>query len=1164
MSANIKSVEVRTRLVDILRRDLVGPAPHDTDIERERLDTEPSRWYLTGFIAPGVDAPEATAEEEARLPLRESDTEYDPEPEADGAPEDRETDELRTRRRAWRPMAIGITVLVPKGVKQVEAVVTWGDYRTEPPIEQFLLTAHEEPGTPDTRDAPDVEWVRTPRRETTMVPIPNGRGERTTIVPNSATPQLPGGALELAAHARRYAEKMPDGTTREFQALTVFLVNKRKRPRRKYEDVAFAFQARLELKCADGFLPRFDHSGYGTDDWDRRVADLHYADACEYAVGRNTSAEWDGEVEGKVTRVATCPLPLAEVERVAPQEERELPGVEFGMEALANAARAGAAKLAAELRPLPVLYEAWIAKQWESFTDPAKHRRCTADQLVKNARRAKDRIAEGIRLLETDDNACLAFHFMNDAIAKAARKRSPHIYPAGDPKRIPKWRPFQLAFILLNLAGIVDKTHKDRETVDLLFFPTGGGKTEAYLGLAAFTIAHRRITNTGLTGAGVSIIMRYTLRLLTLDQLGRAAGVMCALELSRLDKQNIDASGRKLLGDWPIEIGLWVGQGATPNRMGQRGKSDDESAYTRVLQYHRDKRRYHSPVPLKQCPWCGTDFEQKSFNCVPAGDPKPKNLAIQCMNPVCDFNGEERSLPIVVVDEPIYRRLPAFIVATVDKFASLPWAGESGAFFDHVDRYDTHGFLGAAQEVGGQKLPGSAKLLPPDLIIQDELHLISGPLGTIAGLYETAIDALATRQIGETSVRPKVVASTATVRRAATQIKALFDRDATEIFPPPGLSRRDSFFAVTEDTKTSPARMYLGIAAQGRGPKLIFLRVLQTIMAAAKAEYERLPPNQRAAVDPYMSALCYFNALKELGGARRIVDDEVRSGLVSYGRSRRRVAPPDQPFQDREIGEVLELTSRESTDKVAEAKNRLEQSFGGPGAVVDVALATNMISVGLDITRLGLMVVQGQPKTAAEYIQATSRVGRDHNRPGLVITVLNLMKPRDRTHFEHFTQFHRTFYRAVEATSVTPWASRALDRSLAALVVSLARHLERKLAPESQALEFERRPGAAQVARDVLLRRAGRSPVGPAGGLAMLDNAITELVNDWISVAEDFRGDSLSYGGNGNRLLSYPLDPRVQNLKPEHQRFAAARSMRDVEPNVQLKLRDPYGQSLSE
>jgi hypothetical protein len=327
------------------------------------------------------------------------------------------------------------------------------------------------------------------------------------------------------------------------------------------------------------------------------------------------------------------------------------------------------------------------------------------------------------------------------------------------------------------------------------------------------------------------------------------------------------------------------------------------------------------------------------------------------------------------------------------------------------------------------------------------------------------------------------------------------------------------------------------------------------------AEYQRLPPDQRKVVDPYMTALCYFNALKELGGALRIVTDEVASGLQNYGRLRRRADPPDQPFHDRTIGETLELTSRVSTDQVAEAKKRLELAFGEQGKVVDVALATNMISVGLDITRLGLMVVQGQPKTASEYIQATSRVGRDHNRPGLVITVLNLMKPRDRTHFEHFTQFHRTFYRAVEATSVTPWAARALDRSLAALLVMLARHIDPTISRESGASEIEYRPATIQQVTDALLARAPAHAI--AGGHQALQNAITVLVAAWEATAHDFQGDAFTYSQD-KRLLSYPLDPRNQGLAPSHRRFEAARSMRDVEPNVALKLRDPYGGSVKD
>ncbi|MGX5733388.1 hypothetical protein [Bosea thiooxidans] len=375
--------------------------------------------------------------------------------------------------------------------------------------------------------------------------------------------------------------------------------------------------------------------------------------------------------------------------------------------------------------------------------------------------------------------------------------------------------------------------HPDRETADLLFFPTGGGKTEAYLGLAAFTIAMRRLRAPDVLGAGVAVIMRYTLRLLTLDQLARAAGVVCALELMRTDPANVNERGQKLLGDWPIEIGLWVGSDASPNKLGRTGEADQTTAVGRVRRYRlgQDKR---APAPIKACPWCGTAFTPESFSCTPS-NAAPTNLEIRCVNDRCDFT-RNRPLPILTVDEPIYRRLPAFLIATIDKFAALPWVGETGAFFGHVDRFDPNvGFYGAAEPNHGRPLDNGWKLDPPDLIIQDELHLIAGPLGTVAGLYECAIDQLAERTRDGKRIRMKIVASTATVRRASAQIAALFDRHVTNIFPPPGPDRADSFFAVTVPSSTDPARLYMGIAAQGRGPKLVFLRALTTLLAAAQA-----------------------------------------------------------------------------------------------------------------------------------------------------------------------------------------------------------------------------------------------------------------------------------------------------------------------------------------
>jgi hypothetical protein len=1156
-----KSVDVRSEIVNAFRRDLVGPGPGpaDADLAEERLSEAPSRWYLTGFIAPAAESPEAAEDDPSSQEEMELGAEEPQAVGAGGAAGDQELPETPVAKRRFHPSSIGLTVLLPPTVQEVEAVITWGDYRTEPPLPPELLTPPDDGSVPDRRKAPEVEWVRKPQERTVRIPLDQPRSMKP--VPDSTTPQLGGGRLELDMLARAYEFDTPNGTRQRVRAVTVFLVNRRALPRRRYGDLSYAFQARIELRCPEGILARHDLSGYRLDDEDVCIADLHYRDVADYAVGRSTSAGWAGpDAGGSVTAAWTDPLPTAEVERVAPTPETKLPGVAFGMEVLAELAEKGSADLTSALAPLPDLYRAWIKGQHDLAATLERPRQQTANKLLAGMVAACNRIAEGIALLGKDDHARRAFRFMNEAVAAAARRRNAG--PTGDPtsQPPPKWRPFQLAFILLNLAGLVDKAHPDREAVDLLFFPTGGGKTEAYLGLAAFAITHRRLT-AGETGAGVTVIMRYTLRLLTLDQLSRAAGVVCALELARTDPKNANASGRPLLGTWPIEIGLWVGSDASPNRLGGKGNTGDDTAVTRVRKYRSNPQRVRAPAPIKACPWCGTPFTPQSFQCVPNNN-APRNLEIRCTNGDCDFTGN-RALPILTVDEPIYRRLPAFLIATVDKFASLPWVGECGAFFGHVDRVeDGVGFYGAAEPGPGKPLFNADALLPPDLIIQDELHLISGPLGTVAGLYETAIDALATRVRNGRPIRPKIVASTATVRRAADQIRLLFDRDTTNIFPPPAVDRRDSFFAVTVPSSEDPARLYMGVAAQGRGPKLVFLRALTTLVAAAQAEYEAAEaagakPNP---ADPYMTALCYFNALRELGGARRIVEDDVRARAASYGSERVRVEPSSRPFKDRRIREPLELTSRVSTDKVAEAKQRLEAEFSGGGDPIDVALATNMISVGLDITRLGLMLVLGQPKTAAEYIQATSRVGRDHNRPGLVVTVLNLHKPRDRTHYESFRQFHCTFYRAVEATSVTPWAARALDRALAAIVVAVARHLEPLLTPENAVRTLRDHDLLrTQVMDGIVARAKGRV----VGGDDQLRDAVTTLLEAWMTTADEQTANGVPFAysrrGASSHLLHNPLDPALENLTQEHRRFVAGRSMRDVEPNVVLKVRDPWG-----
>ena len=516
----------------------------------------------------------------------------------------------------------------------------------------------------------------------------------------------------------------------------------------------------------------------------------------------------------------------------------------------------------------------------------------------------------------------------------------------------------------------------------------------------------------------------------------------------------------------------------------------------------------------------------------------------------------------MAVDEPLYRRLPAFLIATVDKFAALPWTGRTGVLFGKVDRFDKYGFYGACDVSLGQPLPAGGPLAPPDLVIQDELHLISGPLGTIAGLYETAFDALCTQERDGRNIRPKIIASTATVRRADQQNRALFGRSRVDVFPPPGIDRNDTFFARSIPASETPGRLYLGIAAQGRSLKVVMLRTSLALLSAAQREWNRIGGDpQKNFADPYMTLLGYFNALRELGGSRRIYEDEVSNRLLNFS-SRRRLDPYDDLFVDREIEyDMVELTSRVGTDKVSMAKRRLARNFGEK-ARVDVALATNMVSVGVDIPRLGLMVVLGQPKTSAEYIQATSRVGRLKSGPGLVVTLLNIHKARDRSHYERFGAYHATFYRNVEASSVTPFASRALDRALTGTLITLVRHGWKGMTAPAGAQAILAQRAALAPAVECLAQRAAAYRVDLTKSesddlAAYLRHRCDELLDDWLATAKEAQ--------NENSAIQYcrevPAPPRhllhdvlATGLGPRERRFRAGRSMRDVEPAVTIGI----------
>ena len=1173
MARLTESAEVREEIVRALGLDLIGPwAGHPLEDERLPGWVRPSNWYLTGFLVPR-DAPaeqrgDADVDEESEVA------------ETAGLGDD-STEDRRAAKKGFFPSSMGLSFLVGADVDTLEVIVRWGDYRrveaeggssggdggAEPGEaeaggdqrgESLGQGSGEGGGDGGAGGQPPADrgeggessvrswWQWTPREETVPVTLSAlAGGPRPQPVPSSGGLALH--AVSRPVNASSFAGRIPPGT----RSVSLFLVNGRTPSSDRERDEAFAFQAEIEVRSSVPFVPRPDPREVSGNDWDERVADLHYAHTPEYAAGHGVSADWE-LVDGACRVLRTTWTPAADVEKT---ETFDVPGVELDMRVLGSLPNDSAAEAA--LTPLVTEFRSWVGRQRAGLGALAGERLAAAQELLRLAGSTADRMERGIRLLMDDPNALDAFRTANRAVAAALARR---LAREGVSGASPRWRSFQLAFILLNLPGIADPASPEREFVDLLFFPTGGGKTEAYLGLAAFTMVLRRLRNPddgGRAGAGVSVIMRYTLRLLTLDQLGRAAGLICALELER----RRDASGR--LGGWPFEIGLWVGKAGTPNHLGVRGDGRSDSARSKVSQYKSNPRGRPSPIPIESCPWCGEDFTPESFTLLPDSD-RPTDLRITCANWQCEFSGDE-PLPIVAVDEPLYRRLPAFLIATVDKFASLPWTGESGALLGGADRYDADGFYGAASPRRGGRL--ARPILPPDLVIQDELHLISGPLGTMAGLYETVIEALCARDIDGRRVKPKIVASTATVRHARDQIQALFARPVTQVFPPPGPDRRDSFFARTMPASEKHARTYLGIAAQGRNPKESMRRVVLALMGAAERAWRGAggPRNQGNPADPYMTVLGYFNSLRELGGARRILEEEVQNTLKRYG-DRRRLGEREGLFRDRtSFSDVVELTSRVSTDRVAEARRRLGCTFHDRKQRVDCAIATNMISVGLDIQRLGLMLVYGQPKTHSEYIQATSRVGRHDERPGLVVTLYNVHKPRDRSHYERFRHYHETFYRSVEVSSVTPFAARALDRGFAGALVALARHSRPAMTPPDgvEGIEAER----AALERRLLEVFAGRLDEQPFEDAAernerrrSVQNRIGDLLDSWCAIFDDYRRDGVSMRyqrhetSGGQPLLREMLDTGFESH--HHRKFRTNRSLRDVEPQVNLFLRD--------
>lgn len=747
--------------------------------------------------------------------------------------------------------------------------------------------------------------------------------------------------------------------------------------------------------------------------------DLLYRDAQTYAVGHGCAAGWPDEISGRAGWVAAECLPWVETPSITPVIERSVGGqLEIPMAVLAGLdSSEGWREL---LDDLVDEYSEWIAARRVEAAGLGIYRD-TAGKHLDECDVALERMRAGIELLASDPDVLYAFRLANHAVLlqqlRSRQTSRPTVLdgPSGrfevtEPLSVPdwrtatargKWRPFQIAFLLATLPSIADGAHPERDTVELVFFPTGGGKTEAYLGQAAFALFLRRLKDGN--DSGVEVLMRYTLRLLTAQQFQRASALICAMEhLRRRDDRLADTRG--------FSIAIWVGNEATPG---------DRARATAALRKLNSDKDADNPFLLLRCPWCSSqlgpvEVRGKARRNAPkvAGYVEvDRTVRFQCPDRDCEFRS---GVPVVVIDQEIYESPPSMIIGTVDKFAMLAWRPEARSIF-------------------GIGPMGTRVTSPPGMIIQDELHLIAGPLGSVVGLYEAVIEELCTDRRHEHPVRPKIISSTATIRRYEDQIKGLYARKDVALFPPRGLDAGDSFFARyarKPDGSLEHGRIYVGIHGAGMGSvQTAQVRTFSALLQGA----ENLPEDER---DPWWTLLIFFNSLRELGTSLSLLQSDIPDYLLTL-RNRYGTASKDVRY----LRHIKELTSRLRNDEIPQAIDDLSIESGKSNAV-DVCLASNIIEVGIDIERLSVMSVVGQPKTTSQYIQVTGRVGRKWaERPGLVATILSPSKPRDRSHFEKFRSYHQRLYAQVEPTSVTPFAPPVVDRALHAALCVYVRQL---------------------------------------------------------------------------------------------------------------------------
>ena len=1103
MADRFKYAEVRQKIIEAIRTDLIGPRE-----EEEVLAENPRYAYLVGMLdAQNDDEDYSSAGEQ------EVDADMAIEDGEDYTAGEEDDNEPISTTRFQLPSSIGISFYVQSDLNGLNLDVCWGDYSKS----SRKYTGKDE------KEHSRAVYTRIPMKETVRVVFADFI--RTNDYP-----------LVCDSNVHVHVSRIP--LKGGYSLVTAYVVNKRKNPANSTERLMF--QVELKAHAEDG-RPVFIAEHICREIL--AADEFYFAQRPILGRGRGCAAVWDKPVNGKTTSISTAFIP-----------EYEFPGVSAALDGfdqyyfstLTMSKKAKKDETIGKLKTLADSYDSWITKTLSGskrMEDQAFRERI-GNTVIGRCQDALRRIREGIHIIETDDTAFEAFCFMNcviflqNSIKNYAKKHgtdevvcsfTDFIRQKGKSSNF-GWRPFQIAFILMNLAGIVNPEHPDREIVDLLYFPTGGGKTEAYLGLMAFAIANRRLRATedseyNLDG-GVTVMLRYTLRLLTTQQRDRITKMVVAAE-------KIRRQAYPRFGTEPISIGFWVGGGVTPNKFEEFIEKPDRPQDARSAVNHVCKQ-------LLTCPFCGKPLKEENFYI----DTDRKTIEIYCSDRDCEFykyRDGRYPIPVYLVDEEIYSKCPTIILSTVDKFARLPWDVNTNALFGRVNRKCSRdGYVAIGAEHGRhnrtETLPTSTltdirPFLPPELIIQDELHLITGPLGTVYGAYETIIEDMCTHD----GIRPKYVVSTATIKNAEEQTRCLYARKNTTQFPPNGFEIGDSFFIREIPVDDNPFRKYVGICAPGQSMKNALLWIYAIILQAAYTY--SLQEEYRDVIDPYYTLVGYFNSIRELGGAVRLLQDDIPKRI-------HRIKRKYGLEKERYLYRNEEITSRMASFRIPEKLSQLETTFEKKGCL-DTAIATNMIAVGMDVDRLGLMAVTGQPKQNSEYIQATSRIGRSH--PGLVVTLYNAYRPRDLSHYENFTGYHAQLYRFVEGTTATPFSARARDRVLHALVISAIRLNYPQMAnnPDAAAIVSLTDEQIATVRKMII----DRLNIVKPSAIADAEDEINQFI-EWWKLRASRTDKPLRYYVVGtdryNRLMNPYDKPHEEDEK------ATLQSMREVESSANM------------